>query len=150
MDYFVTVNRIGNTFPHSVGENRFAPPDSEHFDSLPVCFIRLDISFLMYSQRPDRDPLETRLGFLYPILKNKYYFDVVYGWYVDTVQQTFAVMLSWFEKTFIIRYGVHAATGASKAAGKVLRLLQSGLVQFYALVFVLGVVYLFFIMVINL
>lgn len=112
-----------------------------------VAILGLTISYLVYKKRPAREPLEMKLGFLYSILKNKYYFDVVYRWYVERVQQTAAMIFSWIEKVFIIRLGIHGVTGTAKAAGQVLRYLQVGLVQFYALIFVLGVIYLFFILI---
>ena len=115
-----------------------------------VAILGLSVSYLIYSKRPTRDPLETKLGFIYPILKNKYYFDVVYGWYVDRLQQCAAYILSLFETILIDRAGVHGVTTAAQAVGKTLRYLQNGLVQFYALIFVLGVVYLFYTMVAHL
>jgi len=115
-----------------------------------VAVLGLGVSYVMYSKRPNRDPLETKLGPLYSVLKNKYYFDIVYGWYVDHVQQSFAIALSWFERTFIVGFGVHGLTAAAKAGGRTLRYLQTGLVQFYALIFVLGVMALFFALVIQL
>lgn len=118
--------------------------------STTVAIFGLTLSYMMYIKRPQRDPLETRLGPFYSVLKNKYYFDIVYAWYVDRLQQAFARLLFLFEEVFIVRWGVHGLTGAAKAGGKVLRLLQTGLVQTYAMVFVLGAIYLFVITLINL
>ncbi len=115
-----------------------------------IAILGLTISYAMYHKRPARDPLEIMLGPIYPLLKNKYYFDVVYGWYVDRVQQNAAILLEWMEKTFIVRLGVHGVSNAARTGGDILRRLQTGLVQFYALVFVLGVICLFYIMVNNL
>ncbi|MBI3601755.1 MAG: NADH-quinone oxidoreductase subunit L [Candidatus Omnitrophica bacterium] len=145
-----------------IGIPHFLYPQSEHptlnmsvaLSSSAVALLGLAVSYMIYSPTAGgtrrRDPLETKLGILYPILKNKYYFDAVYGWYVDRVQQGFAMILSWFEKVFIVRSGVHGLTGAAKAGGNILRRLQTGLVQFYALIFVLGVVVLFFVLAKNL
>ncbi len=141
-----------------LGIPHFLYPHAEHpainisvaLISSVVAILGLAVSYMIYGKRPTRDPLETKLGFLYPVLKNKYYFDVVYGWYVDHVQQSVAKIFFWIEEIVLVRFGVHGMTGLAKAAGQVLRRLQSGLVQFYALVFVLGVVYLFFIMVTKL
>ena len=152
---FLAILSVGGGF---MGIPHFLYPEAErpHLNmkvawmSSFAAILGFSISYMMYSKRPSRDPLETKLGPLYPVLKNKYYFDEVYGWYVDYVQQNFAMILSWFEKVFIVRLGVHGITSAAKAGGKALRCLQNGLVQFYALIFVLGAVYLFFIMVINL
>ncbi len=141
-----------------IGIPHFIYPEAAHPElNMPVAMISsgaailgLVVSYLIYGKRPSRDPLETKLGFIYPVLKNKYYFDTVYGWYVDRVQQGVAITFAWFEEVFIVRFGVHGLTGAAKATGNALRQLQTGLVQFYALVFVLGVVYLFFVMVTRL
>ena len=115
-----------------------------------IGLIGLGAAYSIYGKRPESDPLVKKLGRLYPVLQNKYYFDIVYGWYVDYVQQSFAILLSWFEKTFIVGLGVHGVTLMAKASGRVLRFLQTGFVQFYALVFIFGVIYLFFVMVKNL
>ncbi len=141
-----------------LGIPHFLYPRAEHpslnisvaLISSVVAILGLAVSYIIYSKRPALDPLGTKLGIIYPILKNKYYFDTVYGWYVDRVQQGFAMVLFWVEEIFIVRFGVHGLTDIAKASGNVLRRLQTGLVQFYALVFVLGVVYLFFVMVTRL
>jgi len=138
-----------------IGIPHFIYPDAEHphlnvkiavISSL-VALAGLVISFMVYGKRTERDPLETKLGFIYPVLKNKYYFDDVYAWYVDRVQQGFAAILAWFERVVIVRLGVHGATDAARGSGDLIRRLQTGLVQFYALVFVVGTVILFFAMV---
>ncbi len=118
--------------------------------SSAVAITGLTLSFLIYGKRPSSDPLTSKLGFVYKILKNKYYFDHLYAWYVNRVQQTVAVLLEVFEKIFIDRAGVHGLTGGAKASGNVLRYLQNGLVQFYALFFVLGTVLVFLLLVKNL
>jgi len=141
-----------------IGIPHFLYPEAHHPElnmtvaviSSVVALAGIAISFAIYGKRPEYDPLESKLGAVYPVLKNKYYFDALYGWYVDCVQQGFAKLLFWLEETVIVRFGVHGFTGIAKASGNVLRHLQSGLVQFYALVFVFGVVYLFFIMVTRL
>ncbi len=112
-----------------------------------IAVLGLAISYALYGKRPNVDPLEKGLGGFYLVLKNKYYFDTVYGWYVDYVQQGFALALAWFERIFIVRLGVHGMETLAKASGKALRFLQTGFVQFYALVFIFGVVYLFYVMV---
>ncbi len=111
-----------------------------------VVLLGLGVSFLMYSNRPSTDPLEKSLGFFYVILKNKYYFDALYRWYVEVVQQNFARLLSGFEKLVIVRLGVDGLTNSANAAGKTFRYLQTGMVQFYAVVFVLGTVLLYWIL----
>jgi len=112
-----------------------------------VALLGLGISYMIYGKRTQADPLVTKLGSFYTALKNKFYFDIVYGWYVDNIQQNLGLFLSWFEKEFIVRRGVGGLTNLAHSGGKTLRYLQNGLVQFYALVFVLGAVGLFLMLV---
>jgi NADH-quinone oxidoreductase subunit L len=115
-----------------------------------AALLGLGVSYIMYSARPAVDPVEKTLGGFYAVLKNKYYFDIVYGWYVDVIQQNFAKILFWFEQVFIVGIGVHGLTGIAKFSGRMFRYLQNGLVQFYALIFVTGVIALFICLVIKL
>ncbi len=112
-----------------------------------VAVLGLAFSYMIYGKRTQIDPLSTKLGSFYAVLKNKFYFDIVYGWYVDNIQQNVALFLSRFEKEFIVRLCVGGLTNLARSGGKTFRYLQNGLVQFYALIFILGAVFLFLILV---
>ncbi len=136
-----------------IGIPHFIYPEMHHIElnmqvaitSTAVAIVGLAIAFTIYGKRPSTDPLESKLGPLYPLLKNKYYFDHLYGWYVSVVQQSFAKLLTWFEQLVIVRAGVHGATGLARLGGQTFRQLQTGLVQFYALIFILGTIVIFLI-----
>ncbi len=138
-----------------IGIPHFLYPEESHvpmnmkiaFISSGAAVLGLAVSYLIYSKRPASDPLETKLGAIYPVLKNKYYFDAVYSWYVDFVQQNFANMLAYFESFFIVRFGMRGVINLARTLGELFRRLQTGLVQSYALVFVWGVVLLILVMV---
>ena len=115
-----------------------------------LAVLGLVFSYMLYSKRPVVDPLEKNFEFLYRILKNKYYFDIVYSWYVDCVQQKAVLLLSRFERRYIDHLCVVGLKNTAKSSGRVFRYLQNGLVQFYALIFVLGAVFLFLILAKNL
>jgi NADH-quinone oxidoreductase subunit L len=108
-----------------------------------VAVLGLGFAYMIYGQRTSSDPLASKLGGFYAVLQNKFYFDIVYGWYVDNVQQKIALFLSWFEKEFIVRLFVGGVTNLARSGGKTFRYLQNGLVQFYALIFILGAALLF-------
>ncbi len=108
-----------------------------------VALLGLGFSYMIYGKRTENDPLVTKLGGFYAVLKNKFYFDIVYGWYVDHIQQNVALFLARVEKEIIVRLCVGGLTNLARNGGKTFRYLQNGLVQFYALVFVLGVILLF-------
>ncbi len=140
-----------------IGLPHFISPEGEHphfnmtvaLISSAVAVAGLVLSFIVYGKRPATDPLANKIP-LYNTLKNKYYFDAIYGWYVNVVQQKFAMILDGFEKTIIVKAGVHGATGGTKFIGSALRQLQNGLVQFYALFFIFGSIALFIFLVIKL
>src|SRR5262249_25212789 len=92
-----------------------------------IAVLVLALSYTVYIKRPAVEPLQKMLGPLYTLLKNKYYFDTVYGWYVDSIQQGVAMVLEWLEDLIIVRLGVLGLAGAARAAGNVLRYLQAGL-----------------------
>jgi len=108
-----------------------------------IALLGLGFSYLIYGKRTEADPLVTKLGGFYTVLQNKFYFDIVYGWYVNTIQQTLAICLARFEKEFIVRFCVGGVTNLARSGGKTFRYLQNGLVQFYALIFILGAILLF-------
>jgi NADH-quinone oxidoreductase subunit L len=108
-----------------------------------VALLGLGFSYMVYGNRCQIDPLAAKLGSFYSVLKNKFYFDAIYKWYVDRIQQTMAVLLARIEKEFIVRLCVGGVTNLARSGGRNLRYLQNGLVQFYALIFVLGVILLF-------
>jgi NADH-quinone oxidoreductase subunit L len=108
-----------------------------------VAVLGLSFSYMLYGKRVQSDPLATKLGSFYAVLKNKFYFDIIYGWYVDTIQQNVALFMSRFEKEFIVRLCFDEFTNLARWGGMTFRYLQNGLVRFYALIFVLGAVFLF-------
>jgi len=115
-----------------------------------LAVLGLGASYMLYRKRPAVDPIEKTLNGLYVILKNKYYFDSVYNWYVECVQQKSALLLSQFEKIYIDRLCVGGLKNTAKTSARVFRHLQNGLVGFYALIFVLGAILLFlFLMQLN-
>ena len=108
-----------------------------------VAVLGLAFAYMIYGKRSATDPLVPRLGGFYTVLKNKFYFDAIYGWYVDVVQQNFALALAKLEKAIIARLFVGGITQMAREGGKTFRYMQNGLVQFYALIFILGAVILF-------
>ncbi len=115
-----------------------------------LAVLGLGASYLIYRKRPAVDPIEKTLNGFYVILKNKYYFDSIYNWYVECVQQKSALLLSQCEKIYIDRLCVGGLKNTAKTSARVFRHLQNGLVGFYALIFVLGAVFLFLILAKNL
>jgi len=115
-----------------------------------VAILGLVFSYMIYGKRSQTDPLIKLVPqSCYAVLKDKFYFDIVYGWYVENIQQNVALFLAKMEKEIIDRLCVGGLTNLSRSSGKTLRYLQNGLVQLYAFVFVLGAVFLYLFMVLT-
>ena len=74
-----------------------------------VALLGLGFAYMIYGKRTASDPLVAKLGGFYTVLQNKFYFDIVYGWYVDNIQQNMALFLARFEKEIIDRACLSAA-----------------------------------------
>ena len=71
---------------------------------------------------------------IYLLLKNKYYFDEMYGWLVKRVLFGLAFVLQWFDEE-VVDDGMVDGTGwLSRKMGGLLGLTPTGYVQNYALV----------------
>jgi len=108
-----------------------------------IAVLGLFFSYMIYGKRTETDPLVKKLGGFYTVLQNKFYFDAVYGWYVDHIQQNIAICLENIEKGLIVRIFADGLAKITQIAGQGLRHLQNGIVQSYALIFVLGAILLF-------
>jgi NADH-quinone oxidoreductase subunit L len=71
---------------------------------------------------------------IYLLLKNKYYFDEMYGWFVDKIVFGIASIFQWFDDV-VVDDGMVDGTGwFTRKSGGLMSLTQTGYVQNYALV----------------
>ena len=73
------------------------------------------------------------------ILEKKYYVDEIYNALIRYVQDGFAKVCDVFERYIIVGLCVNGAAYSTRFMGHLARQLQTGRIQFYALVFSLGV-----------
>ncbi len=113
-----------------------------HHDHLPAWFLPLAIAaffigsglaFFVY-RKVEKDPV------LVPLFKNKFYFDEVYGFLVSKFHDSFAKMSAWVDKWILDGLVVRGLSGLTWGTGYVLRFIQLGSLQVYALVFAIGLV----------
>ncbi len=70
------------------------------------------------------------------MLSHRYYFDDVYNWYVEKIQQQiFAGACAWLERNVIIEFAVNGTALVTHTTGRIIRRCQTGQVQSYALIF---------------
>ena len=72
------------------------------------------------------------------MLENKYYFDELYFWLIRNVYDRIAAFCNWCEVNLIIGFGVNGIAFLTRKSGAALRLTQTGQVQTYAFILVLG------------
>lgn len=72
------------------------------------------------------------------LLEKKFFFDTFYDWLIARVQERFASFIDLFEKLIVVEIGSNGTAGSIRLAGDLLRKLQTGIVQFYMLIFAAG------------
>jgi len=87
----------------------------------------------------ERDPLPEKLGALTRLLRNRFYFDEFYEATVIKLHDTIAAIADWFDRWIVEGFCIGLVRGGTDFTGRALRLLQTGNLQTYAFLFVLGV-----------
>jgi NADH-quinone oxidoreductase subunit L len=97
--------------------------------------------FLAYSlyRNTDTDPLPARLGGLATLMKNKFYFDEIYQATFVRAHDFIAAVADWIDRWLVEGLCIGFVRGGTDLTGRTLRYLQSGNLQTYAFLFVLGV-----------
>ena len=85
------------------------------------------------------DPLPSRIGEASRWMRNRFYFDEVYEILNRSTQEALARAADFVDRWILAGLGVKGAAGLTHVSGSLLRLLQTGNVQTYALLLVLGV-----------
>ncbi len=96
------------------------------------------LAFLVY-RRKIIDPAKVvkALGPVYTVVYNKYYIDEFYRFVLDKIYFVLSAAIAWFDRAVVDGVMNGLATGA-QGAGSVLRRLQNGQLQVYALVMLAG------------
>jgi len=89
--------------------------------------------------RAARDPLPAKLGGLSVAMRNRFYWDELYQALFIRPHDFLAAIAGWFDRWIIAGLGVRGIHGSTELAGRALRLMQTGNLQTYAFLFVLGV-----------
>jgi NADH-quinone oxidoreductase subunit L len=87
----------------------------------------------------ETDPLPAKLGWLATWMKNKFYFDEFYEATFIRAHDFIAAVADWFDRWIVEGACIGAIRGGTDLTGRALRLVQTGNLQTYAFLFVLGV-----------
>ena len=112
--------------------------------STVVVLAGLFLAWLIYKrQAVSAQQVVQALALPYSFLQQRYHIDELYTWYVGEIQQKLiAGFCALVERYVIIGVAVNGAALLTRSAGQLLRRCQTGKVQTYVLVFLLGIVWL--------
>ncbi len=85
------------------------------------------------------DPLPAKLGALSRAMANRFYFDDIYEATVIRIHDTIAAISDWIDRWIVEGFCIGLVRGGTDLTGRALRLVQTGNLQTYAFLFVLGV-----------
>lgn len=97
-------------------------------------------TFIYAKLQSKEDPLKNILSGAYDFIAKKYYLDEVFVSLADFWRNTVAKILFWFDWNVIIKKGVDGSALVTASFGSLLRRMQTGQVQFYAMGFGFGIV----------
>jgi NADH-quinone oxidoreductase subunit L len=107
--------------------------------ALAVAFAGILLAFGVYRRKwVDPARVAKGLGPVYTLVYNKYYVDECYRWLMDHVYYLVSGAIAWFDR-HVVDGVMNGFAWAAQAAGSILRRLQTGRVQAYALGMVCGI-----------
>jgi NADH-quinone oxidoreductase subunit L len=95
-------------------------------------------AFVLYA-KAETDPLPEKLGGLATGMKNKFYFDELYETTFVRAHDFIAAVCDWIDRWLVEGFCIGLVRGGTDLTGRALRLVQTGNLQTYAFLFVLGV-----------
>ncbi len=115
------------------------------FASLGAVILGVVLAWPLYANA-QRDPLPGALGALATAARNRFYFDELYARLIAATQETLARAADAIDRWIIAGVLVRGTQGTTELFGRALRLVQTGNLQTYAIVFALGVAVVLFLM----
>ncbi len=112
-----------------------------------VALAGIFLAFSLYKNAAT-DPLPAKLGVVATWMKNKFYFDELYEATFIRAHDFIATVMDVIDRWFVEGFCIGLVRGGTDFTGRALRLVQTGNLQTYAFLFVLGVaVVLYFVLV---
>jgi len=105
---------------------------------IAVAVAGIFLAFSLYKNSAT-DPLPKKLGGLATAMKNKFYFDEFYEATFIRAHDFLAAVADWIDRWILEGAIIGAIRGGTDLSGRALRLAQTGNLQTYAFLFVLGV-----------
>jgi NADH-quinone oxidoreductase subunit L len=96
------------------------------------------LAWKLYAQAA-QDPLPAKLPRFAKLARNRFYFDEIYQATFIRAHDLIAAVADWIDRWIVEGFGIGLVRDGTSLAGRTLRLLQTGNLQTYAFLFVLGV-----------
>ena len=148
--YIGITNNYGSQFRAEPEPLSFMQQFTEPFHDLTVvCFsvcavvVGLFLAFIFY-KNAKHDPLPEKLGVLATAMKNRFYFDEIYEATFVRAHDLIAAFCDWIDRWIVEGACIGFIRGGTDLTGRALRLVQTGNLQTYAFLFVIGVVLLIY------
>jgi NADH-quinone oxidoreductase subunit L len=125
------------TFLQRLAEPFIHAPDVAGF-GLTAVAIGFTLAAVLY-KNAKTDPLPAKLGVLSRAMANRFYFDELYEATVIRLHDTIAAISDWIDRWIVEGFCIGLVRGGTDLTGRALRLAQTGNLQTYAFLFVLGV-----------
>ena len=106
--------------------------------SLAALVFGFSAAFALY-RNATTDPLVQRFGWLARATRNRFYIDEVYDKLIAITHEALARLANGFDRWIVAGFGVKGLSGLTDILGRMLRMLQTGNLQTYAFLFVLGI-----------
>ena len=107
------------------------------FSFLAVIF-GASVAFALY-WKAEADPIQRHLGVFSSVLRNRFYIDEIYDFLILITHETLSQIAAWLDRWVLSGLIVRGAHGGADLTGRALRMLQTGNIQTYAFLFVIGI-----------
>jgi NADH-quinone oxidoreductase subunit L len=87
----------------------------------------------------EKDPIPALLGRWNRVLRGRFYFDEIYEAVIIPIHDGISGLMNWVDRWVLSGFVVRGAHGSTEFAGRALRLVQTGNLQTYTFLFVVGV-----------
>jgi NADH-quinone oxidoreductase subunit L len=133
--------KLATEAPHALLGQMFYP--FQHapvaaFSGLAAFALGLFAAWKLYANT-QTDPLPEKLGALSRAMANRFYFDEMYEATVIRIHEAIATISDWIDRWIVEGLCIGLVRGGTDLTGRALRLVQTGNLQTYAFLLVLGV-----------
>ena len=134
-----------------LGARGHSEPHSNTLALISIALAGLGFLFAFLRYQKKSHEHETLDSWMTPrfILEKKYFFDDVYDAFIHFVQENIARVSDLFERRVVVEGGMNGSARLTRRLSRLVRTLQTGVVQFYALFFAAGVTVIIYVLILS-